>query len=67
MDMEQRIDAIRKKARTHRVPMWSIAKKIGVSESSITRWMRYELTPERFDLMNTAIDEILKERNEANV
>lgn len=62
--MEQRIADIKKRSRANAVPLWQIARKIGVSEMTITRWLRMNLSPERYDMMLSAIDEILKERGE---
>ena len=51
---------IKKIAKDKRVPQWRIAQKIGVSEMTLTRWLRVDLTPEKRTLIINAIDEISK-------
>lgn len=38
---------IRRMARGKAVPLWRIALEIGISEPTLTRWLRVELDPER--------------------
>ena len=38
-------------ARMARVPLWEIAARLGISESTMTRMLRRELTAERVNLL----------------
>lgn len=40
------------------IPMWKLAKQIGISEPTITRWFRTELAPEKYEKVITAIQEL---------
>jgi transcriptional regulator with XRE-family HTH domain len=40
------------------ITMWQLAKQIGISEPTITRWFRTELTPERYEKVTSAIQEL---------
>ena len=57
---------IRIKARTNDVPLWQIGQKLRVSEATMTRWLRNELSTERTKLIYDAIDEIVAERGRDN-
>lgn len=43
------------------VPNWAIAEKLGISEMTLYRWFRQELTPERKLQILEAINSIKKE------
>ena len=47
---------IRMKARGLGVPLWAICKELGVSEPTLTRWMRTELPQEKRERINAIID-----------
>lgn len=49
-------DAIKKA----NVKQWEIAKFCGVSESTLIRWLRFELTDERRELITNAINSLTK-------
>ncbi len=50
--------AIRRAARAAGVPLWRIAHVIGVSEPTLTRWLRFPLSPEREQQILAAISQI---------
>lgn len=41
------IEAIKKEAKKNGVPLWLIADKLGISEASMTRLLRHELSTEK--------------------
>lgn len=51
-------DAIRQKIRASRIRQYEVAAKIGVSEYTLIRWLRRELTQEQTDKILRAIDEL---------
>lgn len=51
-------DAIRQKIRASRIRQYEVAAKIGVSEYTLIRWLRRELTQEQTDKILHAIDEL---------
>lgn len=55
---------IRRELKENSIPFWKIAEKIGVSESTVVRWFRTELTPEQAERVNRSIQQILKENAE---
>ena len=57
---------IRVAARVAGVPFWKIAQKIGISEPTLTRWLRVPLSSEREGIILTAIRE-LEERAQGDV
>lgn len=52
---------IREVAKKKGVKLWQIAAHLGISEPTITRWMRSALSPEREKRILTAIEEIAGE------
>ncbi len=46
---------IRERAKAARIYLWQIAKAAGISEPTLTRWLREELTPERERRLTEAI------------
>ena len=52
---------IRVAARVAGVPFWKIARKIGISEPTLTRWLRVPLDVDREAQILAAIDELAKE------
>lgn len=58
--------AIREAARTAHVYLWEIAKEIGVSEATITRWMRCQLTAEQNSRVMDAIAKLSREGGDVN-
>lgn len=51
-------EKVRKAARTAGVPLWKVALAIGVSEPTLTRWLRVPLSPEREAVIMAAIDKL---------
>ena len=51
-------EKIRKSAKCSGVALWKIAEHIGVSEPTITRWLRSPLSAERETKMLCAIKEL---------
>lgn len=47
--------AIRQKAKANGVPLWKVAKEIGISEPTLTRWLRVPLSPEKERCIENAI------------
>ncbi len=52
---------VRNAARVAGVPFWKIARKIGISEPTLTRWLRVPLDADREALIMVAINELAKE------
>ena len=48
--------------RSHAIYYWQVADKIGVSESTLIRWFRKDLNPDKNKIVRAAIDSILGER-----
>ena len=55
-------EKIRQLAKKKRIALWEIADKIGISEATITRWMRVQLSAEKESLILNGIHEIAAER-----
>lgn len=57
---------IRKAAKTAGVHLWEIAAKLGISEPTLTRWLRFPLPTEKESKVLDAIAELRREiaRNE---
>lgn len=60
--MTQTNEAVRRAARVADVPLWQIAAKIGVSQPTMTRWLRFPLPSEKEDRIMQAIKELALER-----
>ena len=43
------------------VPQWKIASKLGVCEMTFIRWLRFELSQEKKEMILLALDEIVQE------
>ncbi len=54
---------VRIMARKKKIALWEIAEKIGISEATITRWMRVQLPKEKENCIMQAIAVIAEERN----
>lgn len=52
-------------AKKHGVKMWELAVRLGISEATITRWLRVPLSAERERLLYRAAKELTAEREEA--
>lgn len=53
---------IREQAKAKGVKFWEIGVAMGVSEATITRWLRVELDEEKKAAMMEAIEKIANER-----
>ena len=51
-------EKIRKAARVAGVPLWKIAQYVGVSEPTLTRWLRTQLSEEREKAIMEAISKL---------
>lgn len=52
---------IRKAARVADVAQWQICERLGISEPTLTRWLRGDLPEDRRQRILAAIDELAKE------
>lgn len=52
---------IRKAARMAGIPLWKVAAAIGVSDPTLTRWMRFPLPKEKETLILKAISTLEQE------
>jgi transposase-like protein len=59
--MPQENKLIRKKARAADVPLWKIAQALGISEPTLTRWLRFPLPADKEQRILTAISELTQE------
>ena len=56
------IDEIKKRMARHGVHWWQVAKKMNISEATLFRRLREPITPETIRDVDTAVDEIIRER-----
>ena len=54
-------EVIRKAARVAGVPLWRVADEVGISEPTISRWLRRPLSQEREDMLLAAINRLSEE------
>ena len=54
-------EKLKLRARGAGVPLWRIAQELGISEPTITRWLRVPLSAEREDKIRAAIERLSKE------
>ena len=43
-----------------KIPQWRIAVELGISEATLTRWLRVELTPDKQGLLIAAVQRIAR-------
>lgn len=55
-------EAIRKAARLNDVKLWQIADYLNINPSTLTVWLRHELSPEKEQSMMDAIKAIAAQR-----
>ena len=55
---------VRKRAKDRGVKLWEIGQALGVSEATVTRWLRVELSGKKRAAMLQAIDQIAAQRKE---
>lgn len=53
--------SVRRAARVAGVPLWRVAKAIGVSEPTLTRWLRVPLPEDKEQRIMTAISALEQE------
>lgn len=56
---------LRLQLRVNAIPLWLVADRMGISEPSVTRLFRHELTPEQVQQVREIIRAIKAEREEA--
>lgn len=56
---------IRELAKKNGIPLWKIAYKAGISEGTIIRWLRFELSEEKRQMFLGIIADIASEQNTA--
>lgn len=54
-------ESVRKAARTEGIPLYAVAAEMGISEPTMTRWLRSPLSPEREKQMLEAIKRLARE------
>lgn len=59
--IEQPNMQIRKECKRYGIPLWMLAQKVGISEQTLIRWLREELSEERRAQLNLIIEELRKE------
>lgn len=59
--MARENEAVRKAARFAGIPLWRIAADIGVSEPTLTRWLRFPLELEKESRIMAAIRRLSQE------
>lgn len=52
---------VRTAARVAGVPLWRVADEVGISEPTISRWLRRPLSQEREDMLLAAINRLSEE------
>ena len=52
---------IRMEAREAHIPLWKIAQMVGISEPTLTRWLRVELSQEKKVRILQAIEQLKRE------
>lgn len=57
-------DEIRAEALQRKVPLWQIAEKLGIADTTFSRKLRHELPNEEKQRVMEAIREIAEERGE---
>jgi len=60
-DVSRQNEQVRRAARVADVPFWKIAATIGVSEPTLTRWMRFPLDEDKETRIMTAISKLSQE------
>lgn len=56
---------VRGDLRAAKIPLWMVADALGVSESTVIRRLRHELSPEERKQFREAVDRIKAERGAA--
>ncbi len=53
-------ERLRETMRAKNVPLWKLAKQIGIHEITLQRWLRLELDAEHSKRVNDALNEIIE-------
>jgi len=56
-------ESIRRELRLHGIPLWRAALAAGISEQTLIRWLRVELTGERKARVEAALEQLKEELN----
>lgn len=59
--MKRENEQVRRAARSAGVPLWRVAAAIGVSEPTLTRWLRFPLPKDKEQRVMVAISELSRE------
>ena len=59
--LDQPNQEFRRECKRYGIPLWKIAQKAGVSEQTLIRWLRVDLTDERYIQLMGIIGEFRKE------
>ena len=58
--LDMRNKEIKDYIKSRRVPMWKVAERLGIADSSFSRMLRYEITEEKKLEIYKIIDELSK-------
>jgi hypothetical protein len=50
---------LRQKLRVNGIPLWKVAREVGVTECTIVRWFREELSGERLKRVENAVNVLM--------
>lgn len=53
---------IREYIKSRKVPMWRVAERLGISDSSFSRMLRYEIAEEKKVEIRRIVDDLSKNR-----
>lgn len=56
----KRNETIKRKLRAEGIPQWRLAEAVNVSEQTMYRQLRSEITEDRFNELSSAINELMK-------
>lgn len=57
--------SVKDRIRQAGLKQWQVAEAMGVSEWTLSRWLRHEPTSEQAELIAAAIDELIQDQREA--
>lgn len=50
---------LRQKLRAANIPLWRVAREIGINEKTLIGWLRVELEGEKKRVVNEAVDHLI--------
>ena len=56
----KRNETIKRRLRAEGVAQWRLAEAVGISDQTLYRLLRQEITPERFEELSAAIDKLVE-------